>query len=76
MKKLLEYIIKGITEAEDFTIEETSEGDHKHFEVKAKPEYMGLIIGKGGKTIRAIRNLIKVKATLGKTPVSISVTEG
>ena len=47
--------------------EEMSEGEHKHFEVKAKPENFGLGIGKGGRTIGAIRSLVKVKATLEKT---------
>jgi predicted RNA-binding protein YlqC (UPF0109 family) len=36
---------------------------------------MGLIIGKRGKTIRTIRNLLRVRATLEKKGVSVAVVE-
>lgn len=75
MRKLLEFLLKGITGKEDFTIEENEEGDSINFEVEAGQDSIGMIIGRGGKNIRAIRNILKVRATLEKKGVSISVSE-
>lgn len=75
MRDLLEYIINGIIGNKDFEIEESQDGDRSNFEVKIEPSFFGLIIGKGGRTIRAIRNLLKVRATIEKKGVNISVAE-
>ena len=73
MKDLLTHILKAISGGEKFKIEETTEGDSTHYLIKAPEDSVGLIIGKEGKTIKAIRNLLKVRATLEKTAVSVSV---
>ena len=75
MKDLLEYIITGVVGKKNFEIEEKEEADRSDFEVKVDPSFFGLVIGKGGKTIRAIRNLLKVRATIEKKGVNISVAE-
>lgn len=75
MKDLLEFIIEGITGASDFDIEEEGGENHVSFIIKAKKDNIGLIIGKNGKTIRAIRTLLRVRATLDKKAVSLSVSE-
>jgi len=75
MKDLLEYIITGVVGKKNFEIEEKDEADRSDFEVKVDPSFFGLVIGKGGKTIRAIRNLLKVRATIEKRGVNISVAE-
>ena len=79
MKELLEYILEGITGSKSFDIVESpSKGDTSDFiniEIKADPKIIGLIIGKSGNTIRVIRNLLRVRATLEKKGVSVSVSE-
>lgn len=75
MKDLLEFIISGIIESTNIEIEESSEDERTIFDIKAGPDDIGMIIGKNGKTIRAIRNLMKVRATLEKTPISVTVSE-
>jgi predicted RNA-binding protein YlqC (UPF0109 family) len=78
MKNLLNYILEGITSSKDFEIVMLKNSDNENyinFEIKASPEIIGQIIGKNGQTIRAIRNLLRVKATLEKKGVSISVSE-
>ena len=75
MKQLLEFLVKGIAGTEDFEIEEASEGGRTEYIVHANSDYVGKIIGKGGKTIKAIRNLLKVRATLEKKAVGLSVIE-
>lgn len=75
MKELLEYIIEGITGTRDFEIEETKNNGSVNFLVKAVPENIGLIIGKKGRTIKAIRTLLRVRATLEKKAVTLSISE-
>jgi predicted RNA-binding protein YlqC (UPF0109 family) len=75
MRDLLEFLIKGITGNKDFEIEESQDTDRSNFEVKIAPSFFGLVIGKGGRTIRAIRNLLKVRATIEKKGVNVSVAE-
>ncbi len=75
MKKLLKFIVKNITDSEDFKVEENKDDERVEYEIVAKPSLMGMIIGKKGKTIRSIRNLARVKATLDKKIVSISAKE-
>ncbi len=73
MKKLLEFIIKGILGKKDFTVTESVEGDFVNLGIKVPGEDTGLIIGKEGRTIKAIRNLLKVRATLERKGVSVSI---
>ncbi len=75
MQDLLEFLVKGITGSNDFTIEENQEGDRSDFSIHISPSVFGIVIGKGGKTIRAIRNLVKVRATLEKKGINVSVVE-
>ncbi len=75
MKNLLSFLIKKITGIKDFTIQESTENSYTNFTVITEPGTAGLIIGKQGRTIKTIRNLLKVKATLEKKGVNISVEE-
>lgn len=63
MKDLLNFIIKNIVDnAEEIDIEEERDGDQVKLTIFAPSEQMGPIIGKGGKTIKAIKRLLSVKA--------------
>lgn len=75
MRDLIEFLLEGITGGKTFSVEEKSEEGLINYVISAKPGDIGLIIGKGGKTIRAIRNLMKVRATLEKKAINISVNE-
>ena len=73
MKDLLTFIVKGITGKDNFEIAEETQGESIHFLVKTPEDSVGIIIGKEGRTIKAIRSLLRVKATLEKKGVSVSV---
>lgn len=73
MKDLLDFLIKNITGIKDYTIEENKEDSFVRFEVKTNPDEAGLVIGKRGKTVKTIRNLLKVRAILEDKGVAISV---
>lgn len=75
MKELLNYIISSIVKEGKFEIEENIEENFSNFVVKVPQESMGLLIGKEGRVIKSIRNLLKVKATLEKRGVNISLQE-
>lgn len=75
MKDLVTFLVKNIIGSDDFSVEESDADGIKTLVIQAKPEFMGLIIGKGGKTIKTIRNLLKVRATLEKSSVNLTVEE-
>ncbi len=75
MKELLEYILKGILGETGFYITEEVDGDFVRFLIKVEPENAGIVIGKGGGTIKAIRCILRVKATLEKKGVSVNLAE-
>lgn len=74
MKELLEFILENILKGKDFALEAVEEGDKTTFNIKVPEEKAGLVIGKSGRTIKAIRNLLKVKATLEKKLVFLTIT--
>lgn len=75
MKDLLEFIIKNITGTQDFTVSQKEEGERIIFEVVAPQESIGLIIGKGGKTIKNIRKILSVPAVLEHRGITINVNQ-
>lgn len=76
MKKLLDYLLKNLIGKDNYKIEvEESQEGHVNFNVQVDKDNIGLIIGKEGKTIKAIRSLLKVKAILEKKAVTINVSE-
>ena len=63
MKDLLNFIVTSlVTKPEAIKIDELSESGNVNLNLTVDPSDMGLIIGKGGQTIRAIRKLLTVRA--------------
>jgi predicted RNA-binding protein YlqC (UPF0109 family) len=75
MKDLLTFLVEEMTGSKEFEIQESAEEGRHDFMILAPQEMVGMLIGKEGRTIKAIRNLLKVKATLEKEAVSVSVGE-
>jgi predicted RNA-binding protein YlqC (UPF0109 family) len=75
MKKLLEYIIENITGNKKSKITEKENDGRIDLTIKADADIIGIIIGKSGHTIKAIRKLLSVRGTLEKKSVSVSVEE-
>lgn len=75
MEDLIKYIVSNLTGKADVEIEVGQDGDRTVYTVHADQEDMGLLIGKQGKTIRAIRNLVRVRATLEKSLVYVNIEE-
>lgn len=66
-------MLTGILGEEKFEIVEAEDGGRINYTIKSDPKNMGLIIGKGGRMIKSLRNLLKVRATLEKTSVNLNV---
>ena len=76
MKDLLEYVVKNlVNNSEAVSVEETHDGSTVQLNLTVDPTDMGLIIGKGGQTIRAIRKLIGVRAMMEEVRVYINLVE-
>ncbi len=77
MKKLLEFLVKAIVNSpEDVSIQENQDGEGNELvlELKVNPEDIKIVIGKEGKTIRALRELVKIKAIKEKKRIRINVS--
>jgi len=77
MKDLLSYIVEHIvSHPEEVEIEEDeSEEGFINLRLRVHPEDMGIVIGKGGNIIRAIRNLLRVKAIEENKRVNLELVE-
>ena len=77
MKDLLKYITERIVNnPKDIEIQEVQmDGGGVNLSLKVNPDDMGLIIGKNGSTIRAIRNILKVKAIKDDVRFNLELVE-
>jgi len=75
MKKLVKFLVKNITGSSDFEVESSVEDGREELVIKADQEIIGMIIGKGGKTIKNIRRLAAMRAALQDKLINISITE-
>jgi uncharacterized protein len=76
MKKALEHIVSQIVDnPEKVEIKEIEENGILNFSITVDPTDMGKIIGKNGKVIRAIRNVVKISAIKQNKKINISLTE-
>jgi predicted RNA-binding protein YlqC (UPF0109 family) len=73
MKELLEFIIKKLTATTEVSVSENVNGEVYEYLLSVPKELMGLIIGKNGNTIKAIRNILKIRATLEKKRFYLNV---
>lgn len=75
MRDLLDFLLKGVLGEEKFSVSETEEDGRILYSITTDPKNIGLIIGKGGRMIKSLRSILKVRATLEKKVVNLQVTE-
>ena len=76
MKTALSYIINSIVDMpKKVQIAEESDGEFVTFKVIVDKEDMGKVIGKNGKVIRAIRNVLKIPAIMQNKKINIVLEE-
>lgn len=76
MKKALDYIISNIVdEPKKVEITEEEKDGIINFTITVAKEDMGKVIGKNGKVIKAIRNVIKIPAIKQGKKIYITLAE-
>lgn len=73
MTDLLEFLLDGLLGKGKYEISESKDNGRIGYVIKTSQENVGLVIGKGGRMIKSLRNILKVRATLEKTAVSLEV---
>lgn len=76
MKDLLEYIVKNlVSKPEAVSVEENTENGNINLTLTVDPADMGIVIGKTGQTVKAIRKLLTVRAIAENVRVSLQLSE-
>jgi len=76
MKDTLLYIVQSIVDhPDDVVIDEQVNAGRTVFAIHANPEDIGKIIGKKGRIISAIRDLVKIIATKQNLYVDVTIAE-
>ncbi len=76
MKDLLHYIVSALVSKPDaVAIDEQISEEGINLVLTVDPADMGLIIGKEGKTIRAIRKLLTVRAIAENIRINVQLAE-
>ncbi len=76
MKKLLEFLLKAIVEhPEDVVIEEKEVENQLNLNLQVNPEDIKIVIGKNGRTIKALRELLKIKAIKERRKFNLNLNQ-
>jgi hypothetical protein len=75
-EEFLEYLIKALSDhPEDVKIDRKVDEMGVLLSLRVNPEDMGQIIGKGGATARAIRNLVRIVGLKNHARVNLKIEE-
>lgn len=76
MKKALDFLIGSIVEHPDkIVVDEQEQSGIINFTITVDKEDMGKIIGKNGRVIKAIRNVMKIPAIKNGKKIYITLSE-
>lgn len=76
MKDLIEFIAKKMVEhPEDVQVRLVEGEESQNYELQVNPEDMGRIIGKSGRTAKAIRTLVSSAAAKSKVYANLEIVE-
>lgn len=76
MKELLEYLVKNIvSKPEQVVVDELKEGSEVSLNLSVDPSDMGVVIGKMGQNIKAIRKLLTVRAIADNVKLNLNLVE-
>lgn len=76
MEELITYIVKNIVENPDEVKVVVTDGDTegvKIFTITVKEDEKGKVIGKSGRTINAIRDIVKIRAMKDKIKAIVKI---
>ncbi len=78
MKDLLEFLVRSLVDQPDEVRIESFEEDDGTvvFEIGVADDEVGLVIGRGGRTINAVRSVIRAASIKDEKRVLIDVVDG
>jgi len=75
-KDLVEYLVKSLVDnAEQVVLSETETNGRRIITVKVATEDMGRVIGKDGRIIKSIREIVRAYSAKNKEKVSVDIEE-
>lgn len=75
-EEILLYIAKSLVDnPDDVTVTPVEEDGETVLELRVHPDDMGKVIGKRGRTAKAIRTMVKAAATREGSVVSVEIVE-
>ena len=76
MKELLEIIAKSLVDRpEEVSVSEVDEGDETFFELRVAFDDLGKVIGRQGRTARALRTLLGVAGMKRRRRLVLDIVE-
>ncbi|MBU0674538.1 MAG: KH domain-containing protein [Proteobacteria bacterium] len=76
MKELVSYIAASLVDDQDAVqVNEVDQGDVRVFELRVAKDDLGKVIGKQGRTARAIRTLLAISATRNGCKARLEIME-
>ncbi len=77
MKGFLEYLARGLVDhPEEVRVEELNERDGTTvLELSVDPDDYGSVIGRGGRTVAALRTVLKAAATKDRRRVFVDIVD-
>ncbi|MBI4259333.1 MAG: KH domain-containing protein [Actinobacteria bacterium] len=76
MKELLEYVARHLVDEPDAVEVTEVEGDRGPvLQLRVDPDDMGQVIGRGGRTARAIRTVVKAAGTRDSVSPYVEIVE-
>jgi predicted RNA-binding protein YlqC (UPF0109 family) len=76
VRELVEYLAKQLVEDPDAVEVTEIEGDRGVLiQLRVDPDDMGKVIGKGGRTARAIRTVVKAAGTRAGVSAAVEIVE-
>ena len=74
MKELLKYLVTSIFEhPKSVMVEENEENGQINLNFQVHPDDVKIVIGKQGQTIKALRELVKIKAIKERKKVNVNL---
>lgn len=75
MQQLLEYLVKELTGSDEVKVEHSRDDSVDVYTITAPQTVMGLLIGREGKIIRALRSLARARAIVDQVAITIKLQD-
>jgi uncharacterized protein len=76
VKELLEYLVRGLVESPDeVRVNEVDEDDTTVLELSVGEDDYGSVIGRGGRTVSALRTVVKTASAKQRRRVFVDIVE-